>query len=186
MLGDTGSFTKNQGQNGSQISFDDDFLNDYDDDKIANVLLNMPVQDDVGLKQKLLDNWDYFSRKWIDSGTTIKTFAKEINDPYLYAYYDNAKKAKTQALYHIEEEQRDINNKVVGKGLLKIFEPIIAKGGDYQQNFSDYLFHKHNVDRMKVNKAVFADSVTGADSQVEVDKFEKTNPEFIKYANEGL
>ena len=63
----------------------------------------MPVQDDVGLKQKLLDNWDYFSRKWIDSGTTIKTFAKEINDPYLYAYYDNAKKAKTQALYHIEE-----------------------------------------------------------------------------------
>ena len=66
----------------------------------------------------------------------------------------------------------------------KIFEPIIAKGGDYQQNFSDYLFHKHNVDRMKVNKAVFADSVTGADSQVEVDKFEKTNPEFIKYANE--
>ena len=101
--------------------------NDYDDQKTADVLLNMPTQDDVSLKEKVMDNWDYFSRKWIDSGNTINTFGKETGDNYLYAYYNNAKSAQTQALYHIEQEQRDINGNAVGKGLLKIFEPILAK-----------------------------------------------------------
>ena len=51
-------------------------------------------------------------------------------------------------------------------------------------DFSNYLFHKHNIDRMAVDKAVFGDTITAADSQKEVDSFEKYNPEFIKYANE--
>lgn len=154
------------------------------DDDVANVLMTIPQKQKDTLADRIKDEWDYFSRKWIDSGKTIDTFGKITGDTYLYSFYNNARSVRTQAMYMIETEQRDINSKVVGKGLLKIFEPILKKDSLYQEEFSLYLLHNHNIDRMAQDKPVFSEKVTADMSRQEVAKYESKHPEFKRIANE--
>jgi hypothetical protein len=50
----------------------------------------------------------------------------------------------------IGDAQTDINGNRVGASLVSIFDPIKSKGEDYFRDFSTYLYHVHNVDRMSL------------------------------------
>lgn len=73
----------------------------------------------------------------------------------------------------------------MGESLYSILKPVKAKGESYFKTFSEYLFHKHNVDRMSLqerygieNKPVFGYSVTSQDSAVKAGELEALHPEF--------
>lgn len=59
---------------------------------------------------------------------------------------------------------------------LKDIATQIPKGKENQ--FMDYLLHKHNVDRMVQEKPVFGNNVTSDISKAKVTQYEKANPEF--------
>lgn len=114
---------------------------------IANVLTERPKK---GVKENLEIAADFAARKLIDSGHTIDTIAKAVDDEVLYPLYNNAKQSRQAAEYMIGDAQTDINGKRVGDSLVSIFDPIKSKGEDYFRDFSTYLYHVHNVDRMSL------------------------------------
>jgi hypothetical protein len=87
-------------------------------------------------------------RKFVDSGDTVAKIAKINNDQGLYNLYNNARNARRRAEYHIGEAQTDIYGKEIGKSLKDIFDPIRKKGDNYYEDFQEYMYHLHNIDRM--------------------------------------
>lgn len=151
------------------------------DDDIAEVLTSSK-QKQLPRKSAAINTVDAFKRKFVDSGNTIAKVAKITNDSTLYTMFNNAKQSRQAAEYMIGEAQTDVMGNKVGDSLKNIFDPIRKKGNDYYKKFSEYMFHLHNIDRMAQGKPVFGESVTAEMSQVKVNEFEYSNPEFIKYA----
>jgi hypothetical protein len=87
-------------------------------------------------------------RKFVDAGDTVAKIAKINNDKGLYNLYNNARNARRRAEYHIGEAQTDIGGKEIGKSLKDIFDPIRKKGDNYYEDFQEYMYHLHNIDRM--------------------------------------
>lgn len=114
---------------------------------IANVLTQRPKK---FAKDNLEEQIDKIARKVVDSGRTIDTIGKAVDDKVLYPLYNNAKQSRQAAEYMIGEAQTDINGNRVGESLVSIFDPIKAQGEDYFRDFSTYLYHLHNVDRMSL------------------------------------
>lgn len=151
------------------------------DNDIAEVLTSSK-QKQLPRKSAAINTADAFKRKFVDSGNTIAKVAKITNDSTLYTMFNNAKQSRQAAEYMIGEAQTDVLGNKVGDSLKNIFDPIRKKGNDYYKKFSEYMFHLHNIDRMAQGKPVFGESVTAEMSQVKVNEFEYSNPEFIKYA----
>ena len=114
---------------------------------IANVLTDRPKKFS---KENFAEQKDKVMRKVVDSGYTIDTIAKDVDDKVLYPLYNNAKQSRQAAEYMIGEEQRDINGNRVGESLVSIFKPVTDNGTDYFRDFSTYLYHMHNADRMSL------------------------------------
>ena len=165
---------------------EEDFFDDAGivEEKTADVLLRMPEPPKENLKTRVEAAFDYATRKLVDSGNAFKRIGKKMNDDVLYAYYDMAKRGRTSAMYCIEKAQKDINGKTVGKGLIEIFEPVEEKGDEYHKEFSEYLFHMHNVDRMKYDKPVFGWNVTSEMSEEKANELLMKHPEFLGLAEE--
>jgi hypothetical protein len=87
-------------------------------------------------------------RKFVDSGDTVAKISKINNDKGLYNLYNNAKQSRKRAEYHIGEAQTDLAGNKVGKSLKEIFDPIRKKGKAYYEDFQEYMYHLHNIDRM--------------------------------------
>lgn len=165
---------------------EEDFFDDAGivEEKTADVLLRMPEPPKENLKARVEAIVDYATRKIFDSGNAFAKIGKIVKDDTLYAYYDLAKRGKTSAMYCIEKAQKDINGKTVGKSLVEIFQPVIEKGEEYHKEFSEYLFHKHNVDRMKYDKPVFGWKVTSEMSEEKANELLMKHPEFLGLAEE--
>jgi hypothetical protein len=127
-------------------------LKDLGADKNRFEEVAMVTTDSKKLKPPLLERVagikDNAKRKFIDAGDTVAKIAKINNDQGLYNLYNNARNARRRAEYHIGEAQTDITGKTVGKSLKDIFDPIRKKGDNYYEDFQEYMYHLHNVDRM--------------------------------------
>jgi hypothetical protein len=112
----------------------------------------MVMTDSNKLKPTLLEKaagiTSSLKRKFIDAGDTVSKIAKINNDQGLYNLYNNARNARRRAEYHIGEAQTDIYGKEIGKSLKDIFDPIRKKGDNYYEDFQEYMYHLHNIDRM--------------------------------------
>lgn len=133
----------------------------------ANVFDKGAVFEDVSLKNKnreLMGKWDY----------TLTSEARGQNAIGQGHYeYDPISKSTKQ----VSKSLNDIRAEVENTGLTK--------------DFYDYMYHKHNIDRMNLqqrfgeeNKPVFGNTVTSEQSQSIVNKYENTHPEFMDYAQD--
>ncbi|MBR6689756.1 MAG: hypothetical protein IKL65_00295 [Bacilli bacterium] len=157
-----------------------------EDDKIANILKERPVTEeekDNRLKKLL-------TVKILDKGYYVDKLARKIKNRELSSKYDYMLSANGVAQQIIGNNKfNPKTQEYKGKGLYKIFEPIENSGK--LDDFSQYIYHKHNTSRMNLNslysednKPVFSSNVTAEDSQKIVDKYEKNNPEFKEWAKE--
>lgn len=93
--------------------------------------------------------------------------------------------------YSTGRAQRLIGNGAEGVKSLNSIREQVEKSGQTQA-FYEYLYHKHNMDRMTLedrykdtpNKAVFGDTVTAEVSKGIVRRLERSNPEFASWAND--
>ncbi len=155
-------------------------------EKLAQILSERPVtfeDKDSWLKKLVTINV-------LDKGYYVDKLARNTQNRNLSSKYDYMLMANGIAQQVIGNERfNPKTQKSLGKGLHKIFEPIENSGK--LQEFSEYMYHKHNISRMSLNtlfqednKPIFGDSITSESSKNIVEKYETENPEFLGWAKE--
>lgn len=147
--------------------------------KVANVLTNEPKT-----PKRRSKFWSLVKEHVLDNGMVFEDYSKETGNREIEAKWNFIRYSQSRA-------QRLIGNGTEGVKALKDIKKEVEKSGKTGQ-FYDYLYHKHNVDRMSLedrfdntpNKAVFGDSVTSEMSQRQVEQYEAKNPEFMQWAED--
>lgn len=154
-------------------------------EELAQILKERPIT----LQEK--DNWlrKLATIKFIDKGYYVDKLARQTKNKELSSKYDYSLLANGIANQIIGNGRYDENGKKIGKGLFEIFEPIENSG--LLDKFSEYIYHKHNIDRMSLtnrfseeNKAIFGNSVTEDISKEKVKELELQYPEFETWAED--
>ena len=154
-------------------------------EKLAQILKEKPLMenDKEGWLKKLA------TIKFIDKGYYVDKLARKTKNSELSSKYDYSLTANGIANHIIGNGRYDEKGNKIGKGLYEIFEPIENSG--LLDDFSSYIYHKHNVDRMNLqnrfneaNKAVFGDGMTSEMSEQKVKEYESKYPEFETWAND--
>ena len=125
---------------------------------------------------------DSLAQSIINKGHYIDKIAKFTGDKELTYKYDRYIGSLSEAQYSIGKAQTDNNGKVIGKSLNDIFKPSIDKG--LYMEFNDYLFNRHNIDRLAIDKAVYGKNFTTENSKRILSEYEKKYPEFKKWSKE--
>ena len=128
--------------------------------------------------------WNLFKDNIVDKGTVFETLSLKTGNRELQARWKSIGRAESRAQWFMEHGNAETSS-------LKSIRETVEKSGKTQE-FSEYLYHQHNVDRMNLadryegmeNKPVFGYSVTSKMSKEEAAKLEKANPEFKEWANE--
>ena len=154
-------------------------------EKLAEILKEKPktIEEKDGRLKKLA------TIKFIDKGYYVDKLARSAKNKELSSKYDYSLLANGIANNIIGNGRVDEKGNKIGKGLYEIFEPIENSG--LIDDFSKYIYHKHNVDRMNLttryaeeNKAVFGDSMTSEVSEGIVKEYETKYPEFEAWAED--
>ena len=155
-------------------------------EQIARVLDTEPVTESDRNNRK----WAIFKANVFDKGAVFEDLAlkkrnRELIGKWNYTLYSEARAQRLMGNGDTEagiKSLNDIRAQVESTGLTK--------------QFYEYMYHKHNVDRMKLeerfsteetevkNKPVFGYSVTADVSQEIVDQYEFAQPEFMDYAKD--
>ena len=145
--------------------------------QIAKILSEEPTKENR--KSRL---WARFKTNFLDKGAVFEDLSYKTKNRSLMEKWNYTLSSEARA-------QHLIGNGAKG---VKSLNAIMDEVGDNSQAFAEYLYHKHNVDRMSLaerypdstNKPVFGDSVTSIVSRDNVRHYEKSHPEFIKYAED--
>lgn len=147
--------------------------------KVAKVLRDNPHQEKAnrGL-------WSWTKEKVFDKGMVFENLALKTNNRELQAKWNATRYAQSRAQWLIGNGSENI------KPLNEIRDEVESTGAS--EKFSNYLYHKHNIDRMQLearyesakNKPVFGDAVTAEVSQRYVEQYEKENPSFVRLAED--
>ena len=120
---------------------------------------------------------------FVDKGMVFENLSHETGNMELQAKYDYALPSKAEA-----RAQEFMKNGTKG---VKSLDTIRKEVGQNEQQFQNYLYHLHNIDRMTLderfgveNKAVYGDSVTADVSREEVKQYEAAHPEFKRFARD--
>lgn len=156
-----------------------------DNGEIAQILDDMPEKEKKknGIKETL-------TTKIVDKGYYIDKLARKFKNRELSSKYDYSLQSNGIANQVIGAGRYDLNTgEKIGKGLYEVFEPV--ENANLVKEFSDYLYHKHNIDRMSLdenyyedNKPVFGSSVTAQESRQKVREYEIAYPEFLTWAQD--
>ena len=127
--------------------------------------------------------------KFLDKGYYVDKLARQYKNRELSAKYDYSLLHNGIANEIIGNGRYDSEGNKIGKSLYEIFAPI--EESNLTREFSEYLYHLHNIDRMSLkethnedNKPVFGSSVTAERSQEIVDGLIRKYPEFGAYAQD--
>ncbi len=161
-----------------QLNWDEQFVGKKTSGKTARVRT-----ESSNIQKKRFRKLEWAKEHLLDNGMVFEDVAKKFNNRNLEAKWHMIRNSFAKA-------QRMIGN---GSGAVKSLNSIraeVEKSGEIER-FYNYMYHKHNVDRMSLafrgygdNKAVFGDHVTSAMSAREVAEYEKHFPEFKKWAQE--
>lgn len=170
-----------------------------DEEKIAQILEQMPTKE----KEKSRA-WAIFKANVFDKGIVFeelsrKTKNRELQGKWDYTLTANARGQNAIGMSRYEFDSKTKTQKLVSKSLENIREEV----GENKTEFSNYMYHQLNIDRMTLeerfggdtginyerknpiqNKPVFSKEVTAEMSQEIVDKYEKSNPEFKEWAKD--
>ena len=128
--------------------------------------------------------WNLFKDNFVDKGTIFETLSLKTGNRELQGKWKAIGRAESSAQWFMENGNASTSS-------LKAIRDTVEKSGKTQQ-FYEYLYHQHNVDRMNLenryadmeNKPVFGYDVTSEMSRKEAAKLENANPEFKEWANE--
>ena len=123
-----------------------------------------------------------FAQAIINKAHYVDKLAKETKNPQLKYAYDRMLGSFSEGQYCIGNEQVNSKGEVTGKSIMNIFKPAI-KSKLYNE-FNDYLFHKHNIDRQAVNKAVFGKEFTAENSKRIISQYNEKYPQFKEWSRE--
>ena len=169
------------------------------EDKIANILTEMPTKEKEKsralaiLKANILDKGIVFEE------LSRKTKNRELQGKWDYTLTASARGQNAIGRPRYEFDSRTKTQKLISKSLESIREEV----GKNVVDFNEYMYHQLNIDRMTLeerfggdtginyerknkieNKPVFGKIVTAKVSQEIVNKYEKNNPEFKKWAKD--
>lgn len=127
--------------------------------------------------------WSMIQEHFLDNGMVFENVSKKTGNRELEAKWNFIRYSRGKA-------QRMIGEGTDGVRSLKDIKKEVDKSGKTEA-FFDYLYHRHNEDRMSLdrrfgvpNKAVYGDHVTADVSRAMYTQLEKKNPEFKKWAND--
>lgn len=133
-------------------------------------------------KYKFRDSFDILAQKFVNKGHYIDKLSKEANNPKLKFIYDKNLNSFAEGQYEIGVAQTNNEGKKIGKSINEIWEPVEKQ--NLTKEFSEYLLHKHNIDRSERNKYVFGSEIGPAESTAIAMELEKKHPEFKEYAKD--
>lgn len=153
--------------------------NESSEPKAAEILTETPKTEKA--KRGL---WSWVKEGVLDKGMVFEDLALKTKNRELQAKWNSTRYAQSRAQWLIGNGAENT------KSLNAIREEVESTGKT--QQFSEYLYHKHNIDRMQLqsryegtkNKPVFGDSVTAEVSQGYVEQYEKENPSFVQLAED--
>lgn len=158
--------------------------------QIAEVLVNEPETENQRNQRK----WAIFKANVLDKGavfedTALKYKNRELMAKWDYTLTSEARGQNAIGQGHFEYDPYTKTSRQISKSLNDIRAEVENRG--LTKAFYDYVYHKHNVDRMSLqkkygveNKPVFGESVTAEVSQQIVNKYEAEHPEFMDYAQD--
>ena len=153
--------------------------------EIAEVLTNEPKTESDRNKRK----WAIFKANVFDKGMvfedlSLKERNRELMGKWDYTLTSEARGQNAIGQGHYDNE----TGTIISKSLNDIRETVDSTG--LTKEFYEYMYHKHNVDRMTLdkrfgieNKPVFG-NVTAEQSQKIVNEYEKSHPEFLEFAQD--
>lgn len=136
----------------------------------------------VNDKYKFKDSFDELAQKFINKGHYIDKLSKEAKNPELKYVYDRNLNSFAEGQYEIGVAQTNNEWKKIGKSINEIWEPIEKQ--NLTKEFSEYLLHKHNIDRSERNKFVFGSEIGPAESTAIAMELEQRYPKFKEYAKD--
>lgn len=136
----------------------------------------------VNDKYKFKDSFDELAQKFINKGHYIDKLSKEAKNPELKYVYDRNLNSFAEGQYEVGVAQTNNEGKKIGKSINEIWEPIEKQ--NLTKEFSEYLLHKHNIDRSERNKYVFGSEIGPAESTAIAMELEQKHPEFKEYAKD--
>ena len=147
--------------------------------KIAEILDSEPAPEN-----KKSRAWAIFKANVLDKGAVFEDLSLKHRNRELMGKWNFTLSSEARA-QHLMGSGAD------GVMSLNDIREEVGKTGLTKQ-FTEYLYHKHNVDRMQLadrfedtpNKPVFGDSVTAEVSKRIARQYETTHPEFREFAND--
>jgi hypothetical protein len=150
-----------------------------EEQKNAEILVEEPE-----VPKKKSRGWSHFVRNFVDKQSVFETLALKTKNRKLMGKANQMHNAESSAQWLIGhgtegvKSLNDIRAEVENTGMTK--------------QFYEYLYHKHNVDRMNLegrykdikNKPVFGYDVTAEASQDIVKQYEFAEPKFKEYAQD--
>ena len=165
-------------------------ITEQQNQKIAKILTEEPATENNRNKRKMA----IIMANVLDKGLVFENLSLKNKNRDLMGKWDYTltSEARAQNVIGNGNYEYDVDTKTTrrtSKSLNDIRSEVENSGNT--QAFYDYMYHKHNVDRMNLqerygieNKPVFGDSVTAEQSQKIVNQYENTFPEFMDYAQD--
>ena len=149
-----------------------------EEDRVASILTDEPV---VKKKNGVMG---WVRNNLLDKGMVFEKLSKRTKNRELEAKWNSIRYSNSKAQHLIGEGTNGV------KALNTIREQVEKTGKT--QAFYEYLYHRHNVDRMSLedkyqdmkNKPVFGSSVTADDSRARARMLEMENPKFKDFAQD--
>lgn len=133
-------------------------------------------------KFAIKDSLDILAQKFINKGHYIDQLSQKANNPELKFAYDKNLNSFAEGQYVVGVAQTDNQGNNIGKSINDIWKPIEDKG--LTKEFSEYLLHKHNIDRSGRNKFIFGEEIGPTESTAIALELESKHPEFKQYAKD--
>ena len=139
---------------------------DDTEDKIAQLLKERPQRAKM-TKKEIAEN---AYKTLVNKGYFVDKLADASDNPQLKYKYDKMLASANEGNYVVGEKQTDNEGNIIGKSVNEIWKPVEDAGK--VEEFSDYLLHKLNIDRMSLEDV---DAVIKANT--ELTDFIKNNPD---------
>ncbi len=145
-----------------------------------------------------------FKANVLDKGIVFEELSHKTKNRELQGKWDYVLSANARGQYAIVNARQEFDSKTKKQTqVCKALEDIRTEVGENVGEFSNYMYHQLNIDRMTLeerfngdtginyerpyevkNKPVFGDTVTAEISRAEVNRIEKAHPEFKEYAQD--
>lgn len=133
-------------------------------------------------KFTMKDSLDVLAQKIINKGHYVDQLAEKTNNPELKFMYDRNLNSFAEGQYVVGVAQTNNKGEKIGKSINEIWEPV--ESSNLTKEFSEYLLHKHNIDRSERGKFVFGEEIGPAESTKIALDYEKKYPEFKRWAQD--